>query len=898
MKYSVLFMAAGIAMYCDAAPAMADSPGFTAIAQRRGVDRNGDVHVQIDPQALGSLRSAGGPVHVQVPTTANDSILLKLEKFEVLTPQTKFLVATKQGMLSMAAPRVLLLRGEITGETGSHAYIALTEQGGGSGSITGADGRQWRLLTDRIDGKASGLIVRPGPGDAPDFPQFCLTIQAPVAPPEGISGTTPDESRGRRALTVAIDADQKYTQLFDNNDDAQVYIVELIGAVSDIDMRDLGFELLLGFSRIWPNGGEPFSAADLGGFRDYWIANEDMTGLNLVQMFSGRRDLGYGGIAFIASGCSDYAFSIAGFLLGSFPAPVTQPDLGNWDVVVSAHEMGHNLGTYHTHDYTPPIDQCAFGTNERGTIMSYCHTRPGGMLNIDMRFHSFTADVIINNNPPGSCLWYDCNGNGANDAEDIANGVSADSNGDGIPDECQDCNGNGVLDPQEIAAGTAADINGNGIPDACEPDCNGNQLPDAWEISQGLSQDQNGNRIPDECEPDCDANGIADFADIAAGTYSDLDRDSVPDICQDCNGNGIPDWMDVDRQFNMYVGQTSNSVREYHAASGVVVQDLGPGAVLDAYDLTFGNDHQLYVASFGDNRIVKINADTGASTNFVGPGQGGLVRPSGLTFGPDGNLYVASQNTSSIIKYNGVNGATIVTFVHSGSGGLFNPWGLAFGPNGNLFVVSSNNRVLEYDGATGAFIGTFVDAVNGHLDGPRDLVFLPGGELLVTSRTGNKVTRHSAAGAYIGQFNDEYPLQLPWGISMGPNGNIYVATTVSSVRIIEYDRTSGRYIRSFVRADDALIAPTAFAFRPASPNDLNGNGLPDRCDGQVCLADIAPAGGNGVVNVDDLLAIINAWGPCPSGGGSCPADIAPAGGNGTVNVDDLLAVINGWGPCP
>lgn len=60
-----------------------------------------------------------------------------------------------------------------------------------------------------------------------------------------------------------------------------------------------------------------------------------------------------------------------------------------------------------------------------------------------------------------------------------------------------------------------------------------------------------------------------------------------------------------------------------------------------------------------------------------------------------------------------------------------------------------------------------------------------------------------------------------------------------------------------------------------------------------CPADI---NGTGAVNVDDLLAVINAWGPCPPG--SCPADIAPSGGNGVVNVDDLLAVINGWGPCP
>jgi len=36
-----------------------------------------------------------------------------------------------------------------------------------------------------------------------------------------------------------------------------------------------------------------------------------------------------------------------------------------------------------------------------------------------------------------------------------------------------------------------------------------------------------------------------------------------------------------------------------------------------------------------------------------------------------------------------------------------------------------------------------------------------------------------------------------------------------------------------------------------------------------------------------------------AGGGGCPADIAPLpGGNGVVNVDDLLAVINAWGACP
>ncbi|HVP73454.1 MAG TPA: trypsin-like serine protease [Phycisphaerales bacterium] len=63
-----------------------------------------------------------------------------------------------------------------------------------------------------------------------------------------------------------------------------------------------------------------------------------------------------------------------------------------------------------------------------------------------------------------------------------------------------------------------------------------------------------------------------------------------------------------------------------------------------------------------------------------------------------------------------------------------------------------------------------------------------------------------------------------------------------------------------------------------------------------CNADVAPTG---VVDVNDLLAVISTWGPCPAVPAPCLADIAPApSGNGVVDVNDLLAVISTWGPCP
>jgi len=60
--------------------------------------------------------------------------------------------------------------------------------------------------------------------------------------------------------------------------------------------------------------------------------------------------------------------------------------------------------------------------------------------------------------------------------------------------------------------------------------------------------------------------------------------------------------------------------------------------------------------------------------------------------------------------------------------------------------------------------------------------------------------------------------------------------------------------------------------------------------GTCCEGDLNGSGG---VDVDDLLAVISAWGPCVDPD-DCPADMD---GDGTVSVDDVLAVISAFGPC-
>lgn len=90
--------------------------------------------------------------------------------------------------------------------------------------------------------------------------------------------------------------------------------------------------------------------------------------------------------------------------------------------------------------------------------------------------------------------------------------------------------------------------------------------------------------------------------------------------------------------------------------------------------------------------------------------------------------------------------------------------------------------------------------------------------------------------------------------------------------------TSQAHLRLTLHTDPPASSITPLPFHiiggPAHPADITGDGI---------------------VNVADLLAAINAWGDCPTPPASCPADIAPPGGDGVVNVQDMLMIIQNWG---
>lgn len=807
---------------------------------------------------------------LSVPTPDGSSLVLELEKFTVTNSESK--VLSQNGSSRPMSPTVAaLFRGTVAAEPLSHAYLAISQNGLVNGYAVRQSGETFFISTSPQSLSSSAVVISRADafGEIPEFVEAC-GLKAPLSSQKasGVKANSAIHTNaGPRLITIVAEADEFYLKLFPDEPTAEAYIVQLMGAISDIYERDLACRIIIDRIRIWTSGPEDFGADDLGGFQDWWLANNNDNGINIVHLFSGRRDLSYGGVAFVNGFCGNPAFSIGGYLNGLFPDPLGAPDLRNWDVIVVAHEMGHNMGTFHTHDgYTPTIDDCGNGVPSRGGIMSYCHTHPGYTRNIDLDFHRRIQNVINDEIASEGCLPYDCNGNGVSDAIEIMFG-EPDINSNDIPDECEDCNNNSILDPTEIAGG-ADDINGNGILDECESDCNNNGLPDEYEVAQEMVPDSNGNNVPDGCEADCNGNGILDWTDIDNGTVTDYDRNVIPDECQDCDDNGKSDWIDMERQGNIYIADRADYIREYHAQSGVPITNFGSGLVNNPYDLIFGADNLLYVASFQNDQIVRINPDNNTSSVFVSAGSGGLDGPSSLIFGPNGNLFVASNVNNRVLQYNGTTGAFINIFTPIGAGAPTGPYGLVFGPNGNLFVTCSDNTVKQYNGANGAFISNFVSAGSGTLSGPRGLAFKPNGNLLVCSFSNNRVLEYNGvSGAFVHTFNDAVTPTGAWGIRMGSNGSVFVMRTSGTIRLLEYIITSdgtGRYWRPMERDDPGLPTPTGFAFRgPSTAFDCNGNGILDECDiangtsldannsGRPDECEVGDSDGDGIADFDD-----------------------------------------------
>ncbi len=209
-----------------------------------------------------------------------------------------------------------------------------------------------------------------------------------------------------RVARIAVDTDYEFSQLFGGNTvDAAAYAITLLAASSSVYERDVNVRLAIPYVRVFATNNDPYvgdsSTIDfLLEMRDHWNTSMRHVPREAVQGLSGR-SLG-GGVAYVNALCNTlFGHGVSANLNGTFPMPVQDNQSANWDLMVVSHELGHNFGSGHTHDsnsYSPTIDDCGNGDCSLApdsTIMSYCHLCPGGIGNMDMRFHPRVQTRIL-----------------------------------------------------------------------------------------------------------------------------------------------------------------------------------------------------------------------------------------------------------------------------------------------------------------------------------------------------------------------------------------------------------------------------------------------------------------------------------------------------------------------
>ncbi len=195
---------------------------------------------------------------------------------------------------------------------------------------------------------------------------------------------------------------------------------------------------------------------------------------------------GGGGVAYVGGLCN----SSLGFGYSGIGNSYNNVPSYSWTVNVLTHEIGHNLGSPHTHacswngnntqiddcgnrylanDNNPNTDPgpCYDANSETipqdgGTIMSYCHLNSGGM-NFNLGFGSQPGDLVRNNVYNASCLGpcEECTeeGNACDDGDPctINDAINAfcECSGESTPDSDND----GICDSQDPAPDDLCDPN-------------------------------------------------------------------------------------------------------------------------------------------------------------------------------------------------------------------------------------------------------------------------------------------------------------------------------------------------------------------------------------------------------------------------------------------------------
>jgi hypothetical protein len=360
--------------------------------------------MRMDPGSVAALlQSAPKTLLFSIPTVEGEQLDLELAQVEILNPDFKLSTDSLDNIPHEAA---IHYRGILRGDPNSVACLSISSSGV-MGMMSDETGTY--ELGKLEDGSENYVFYKTAQISALS-PNHCFSEEESLMGDDGNTPPASDRGVGCKTVQVYFECDYKlYTDKGSNTTTLTNYVTGLFNQIATLYANE-NVGIVISQIYVWtssdPYVGYTNTSAVLNAFRQ--TRGSTFNG-NLAHLLS-TRSLG-GGIAYVDVLCvKPYAFGVSAITSSYQNVPVY-----SWSVEVVTHELGHNLGAWHTHSCNWPtgaLDNCVSPEGScppgpapvnGGTIMSYCHLTGNG-INFNNGFGKAPGDRIRNKVLNASCV--------------------------------------------------------------------------------------------------------------------------------------------------------------------------------------------------------------------------------------------------------------------------------------------------------------------------------------------------------------------------------------------------------------------------------------------------------------------------------------------------------------
>jgi hypothetical protein len=346
------------------------------------------------------------PLTIQftVPNAYGENFELELVKVDLLAPGFSLGTLGTNARDNVPYSGGVHYRGIVRDNPNS--LVALSVFSDGIMAMISDEGGDWQL--GRLeDGSGKHILYHKNDLKATS-PFSCFADDKAVA--HEAEEAVEDRGVGCKTVTVYFECDYKlFTDKGSNTTTVSNYVTGLFNQVSTLYANE-NVGIAISQIYVWTSP-DPYTSygstsAVLNAFRS--TRGTNFSG-NLAHFLS-TRSLG-GGIAYLDVICfKTYAFGVSAISASYQNVPTY-----SWSVEVVTHELGHNLGSWHTQSCNWPngaLDNCypvegscspGPAPSNGGTIMSYCHLTSYG-INFNNGFGSVPGNHVRNKVLNASCL--------------------------------------------------------------------------------------------------------------------------------------------------------------------------------------------------------------------------------------------------------------------------------------------------------------------------------------------------------------------------------------------------------------------------------------------------------------------------------------------------------------